>query len=174
MSAACQPRCATPTDPLTSLKVSRLRPGLVGGSSSTRVERDALVGQERGVGGEDAVLGAQRDQLVDQLLVLAVQVDLVDDEADPPDGPELLDEVVRRVPRPARPARRGTRTVRRSPPTLPEIRNGRPARLAIAAGQDELAALEEVGEVAGIGPVDVGAGELDPDRRRARGWSSCE
>ena len=86
------------------------------------VQGDVLIGQERRVGREDAVLGAQRHQLVDQLLVLAVHVDLVDEVAEPAHGPEPLDEVVAAIPDRSRPARRGIRGCRRSPPTLPVIR----------------------------------------------------
>ena len=61
-------------------------------------------------------------QLVDQFLVLAVQVDLVDEVADPPHGPEPLDEVVARCPGRPSASSAGNSNDRRSPPTLPEIR----------------------------------------------------
>ena len=43
------------------------------------------------------MLGGQRDQLVDQLVVPAFEVELVDDLADAARGPELVDEGVRVV-----------------------------------------------------------------------------
>ena len=56
------------------------------------VDVDAFVGHERGVGREDAVPGGQIDQFLDQLVVLAPQVQLVEDFAHAADGPQLLDE----------------------------------------------------------------------------------
>ena len=58
------------------------------------VQVGMFVGQERGVGREDAVPRGQIDQLLDQLVVLALQVDFVEDLAHAADGPELLDEAV--------------------------------------------------------------------------------
>ena len=88
-----------------------------------RVKRYPLVGQERRVRREDAVLRAQADQLVDQLLVLAAQVDLVDQVADAPRGPDPLDELVACCPGRCRRARPGIRTTCGSPAILPEIRS---------------------------------------------------
>ena len=125
-----------------------------------RVQGHALIGQKRGIRSEDAVLGAQADQLVDQLPVLARHVDLVDQVADPPDGPEPLDELMgtapvadlqlgRELERPALAA------------DLPGDPERRPARLAIPPHPDDLAPFKQVGQVAGIGPVHVDARQLD-------------
>ena len=62
------------------------------------MQRDVLIGQERGVRRQQAVLQAEGDQLVHQLLVLSVHVDLVDEVADAADGPEPFDEVVAAAP----------------------------------------------------------------------------
>ena len=43
------------------------------------------------------MLRRELDQLLHQLVVFALQVDLVDDLADPPHGPQLLDEGERLV-----------------------------------------------------------------------------
>ena len=58
------------------------------------MEVGGLVGQEGGVGGQDAVLAGQVDQFIDEFGVLAVEVDLVEDVADAADGPEAGDELV--------------------------------------------------------------------------------
>ena len=81
-----------------------------------------FVGQERRVGREDAVLRAQGDQLVDQLLVLAVEVDLVDQVAKPAHDPEPLDEVMARSTADARKLGRKFTRHAVSPPTLPSTR----------------------------------------------------
>ena len=155
-------RWATPAWPLDLFERTRARRGPIG-ILRPCVELDPLVGQERRVGRENAVLRAEGHQLVDQLLVLAVQVDLVDQVADPADGPEPLDEVVARCPGTA-PASSAGNSKR---PALAADLAGDPdrrlARLAIAADPDDLAAFEQVGDVAGIGPVDVDAGQLEPD-----------
>ena len=125
-----------------------------------RVQRHALIGQKRGVRSEDAVPGAQADQLVDQLPVLARHVDLVDQVADPPGGPDPLDELMgtapvavlqlgRKLERPALAA------------DLPGDPERCPARLAIPPYPDDLAPFKQVGQVAGIGPVHVDARQLD-------------
>ena len=57
-------------------------------------------GDEVGVLGHDAVLLAQADDLLDQLLVLAMQADLLEQVADLPGRPERGEELVRR-PSPA-------------------------------------------------------------------------
>ena len=148
---------------LDHAEMHRVIPGL-DGVGRVRVEVDPLVGEERGVGREDAILPAERDQLVGQLLVHPVEVDLVDDEADAADRPEPLDEVVRR---PAPRAREIGLDLDRLPiaADLAAELDRRPAGLTIAPDPDDLAALEEVGDVAGIGPVDVDPAQLDRDPR---------
>ena len=83
--------------------------------------------------------------------------------ARPADGPELLDEVVGRVPPVGRGELGGELEALPLAADLAGQPDGRPARLAVAADPDELAPLEQVGDVAGIGPVHVGAGQLDRD-----------
>ena len=56
------------------------------------MEAGPLVGHERGVGREDAVPRGQFDQFLDQFVVLALEVEFVEDFAHAADGPELLDE----------------------------------------------------------------------------------
>ena len=102
--------------------VEATRPAGAIGVLRPRVQLHALVGQERRVGCQDAIFRAQGHKLVDQLFVLAVEVDLVDQ--------------CRRAgarPRAARRSRSSTRLIgpassagnssaRRSPPTLPLTR----------------------------------------------------
>ena len=61
------------------------------------IARGSVVGEERRVRREDAVPPAERDQFLDQFLVLALQVDLVDQLADPAHGPQLLDKGIRLI-----------------------------------------------------------------------------
>ena len=73
----------------TSISASRIR----GQVADSRI----LVGQEGSVGREDAVPCRELDQFLDELVVLALEVQFVEDLADPADRPELLDEGVRLV-----------------------------------------------------------------------------
>ena len=66
----------------------------IGGSEAigevARVGR--FVGQERRVGSDDAVLGREHHQFLDQFVVLSLEVDFVENLADSPHGPQLFDE----------------------------------------------------------------------------------
>ncbi len=115
------------------------------------MELDPFISQEGGVGSEDAVLLAQLDQLVGQLAAGAVQVDLVDQEADAADRPEGFDVLVAV-------AGMGRGEVGVEVEVLPIAADQtaeadlRPAGVAVPSDDDELAAFEEVGQVAGSRP----------------------
>ena len=127
------------------------------GVDGSRVQHDPLIGQERRVRREDAVLGAQRHQLVDQLSVLAVHIDLVDEITEPAHGPEPLDEIVTAA---AAGAGKLGREFQASPLAghLARHADRGAARLAVAACPDDLPAFEQVGKIARIGAVDVDPG----------------
>jgi hypothetical protein len=60
------------------------------------VQLNPFIGQERGIRCEYSILGAEGDELVDQLAILAVEVDLIDQVTQPADSPEALDKVIGR------------------------------------------------------------------------------
>ncbi len=75
------------------IELAQMLPGSRGiGGQIVAVGR--FVGQERGVGSQDSVPRGQLNQLLDQLVVFAFEVDLVEDVAHAADGPELFDEAV--------------------------------------------------------------------------------
>ena len=126
-----------------------------------------FVRQERRIGRKDSVFRAQSDQLVDQLFVLAVQVDLVDQIAKPADYPEPLDEVTARSLIGS--GELGGKFQRAAlGADLAVDANRRLARLAIAARTDDLTAFEQVGDITRVRPVDVDARQLKLDIREHR------
>ena len=132
------------------------------GIFESRVELDPFIGQERRVRRENAIFRAEGDQLVNQLFVLAMEVDLVDQVAEPAHDPEPLDEVVARTSVSAGQLGREFELAALAADLAVDA-NRRLSRLAIAARPDDLAPFEQVGNVAGIGPVDVDARQLEPD-----------
>ena len=134
------------------------------GIGPQRVQWRALIRQERRIRRQNSVLRAERDEFVGEFLVLSVQVDLVDDEPHTTHGPQLLDEVVRRI-RAGRSELRREFERRALARDLAAHADRRAARLAIAADPHKLSAFEQVGQIARIRAIDVGARELDRERR---------
>jgi hypothetical protein len=79
--------------PSASLSRSTARPRVRAAASRSQLaHRRVLIGEERGIRRQNAVFRGEANQFFDQLVVLAAEINLVDDLADAPHGPELLDE----------------------------------------------------------------------------------
>ena len=96
----------------------------------------------------------QTYQFVDQFLVGSVQVEFIDDLADPSQRPELLDEPVGLVLGPV-----GQRRCEGEGPAVITVFSGQcdldAAGLPVPSDPDQLLATEQIGQFAGVGPGDL-------------------